>query len=116
MSFEEAKVASVNNRINRTDATSTRNKRIKDIVKSASEAADAASKSSDTSDREIVKSIIGNRSDERRHNRLSESFKLGSSKIPAAGRVLKFPDPKKDNYSSPDITEMLAGFEGDEDE
>lgn len=115
-SFDEAKIASANNRISRTDATSTRNKRIKDIVSSASKAAEAASKSSDVSDTAIVKSIIGNRSEERRHNRREESFKLGTAPIPAPGDVLKFPGPRKDDYSSPDNKEMLAGFEGDEDE
>jgi hypothetical protein len=116
-SFEDLKIASANNRVNRADANSTRNKRIQDVIKKATEQTEAAVASAgDVSDREVVKSIRKNRAEERQHNRLSEAFKLGGKTGLNSGKVLGFSQPNKPDYSTPNIAELLSGFEEDGDE
>ncbi|MNE66566.1 hypothetical protein D3C80_1621220 [compost metagenome] len=103
--------------MNRADANSTRNKRIQDVIKKATEQTEAAVASAgDVSDREVVKSIRKNRAEERQHNRLSEAFKLGGKTGLSSGKVLGFSQPNKPDYSTPNIAELLSGFEEDGDE
>lgn len=112
-SFEDAKHVSANSRRNRIEANADLNKSIRNIVDGAIERADEQDSSSD---RSKVRNIRANRAVERRENRKSEAFNLGYTGSSNKADVLNFPIQKKADYDSPDITEMISGFEDEDDE
>ncbi|HYD30291.1 MAG TPA: Mu transposase C-terminal domain-containing protein [Azospirillaceae bacterium] len=90
---------------------------IKGIVEQAQAMRDGAP-TDGASDWERVRNIRANRREERREKQEQEAFRFGKPGAAESepAKVLPFPAPTQDDYSTPDITEILRSFNRDKDD